>query len=645
MKTNNSHDYYTYSLDYTNEGGLIGQYVGTDSSSTLNINKSVSNSDVYSYSSYGYCSASAGGLIGSVEKGNVILEQCCVNGKVCGKSYYIYTGGIIGSINSANVTINNCLVQPNIIQSQCTNGDAALGGFAGHTNNSFLEVNNSFFSSETSGNVKAGFVAWYSPSAIINNCYFDIDTTGIPKNKCVVECGFFNSNWVTDVLNNSYGITTTQINNKATYNNWDFDNVWIINDNGMPALRWMTNNSNTEENPPKKADYETIDFINQHCFSAIPAYWNRYHEVADTMAFYDDNLNTEIAHSTIIGIDTAVNVINVEVDGVIKQFSSNAYNAILLDMYYDLVVNDNDLIQIIYKDSLRKSVKETMNPMLDFIKQSSKAGKDIIKLDEFKFEDDLEKWFEGEYSGYTFIDLLEKNGLTFASNADRTSLIEELKVMGMTSEELGEIGDIVKGINTANEYMDNLKSIICAQALKNMNETYRQLLIEIKMKAENIVGHSWEKSDLINALDYEIYYRKYYNAHITWEVGKTLYGVVSASKEFSELKKKLFEKPAEEFIKSTFKNGTAILAKISAVQFGTKVGWSISDEMFNLTKSTDLYYKGKAYGVLENMLIDILNETSPQLELYDEINDTSFDIEKNIKLLKNSITHLECIHL
>lgn len=245
-----------YSMHYGVDAGIVGHYEGTDKTSKLNISRCHVSDDVLAFSYFGYCTADGGGIVGALKNGNAKITECCVNGKLRAKSYYTHIGGIVGNVQASLITINDCIVNPKdlfeknqvSISAECTNGQAAMGGFIGciiDSNGS--SINNSFFSSTVSAGVKAGFAAWCNENQlVVNNSFFDIDTTGIAKNSGINDTSWIYSTWVNTGLNNSYGITTEQMANQLTYTGWDFNNIWVMTDDGYPQLRWIVD-SNTEE--------------------------------------------------------------------------------------------------------------------------------------------------------------------------------------------------------------------------------------------------------------------------------------------------------------------------------------------------------------------------------------------------------------
>lgn len=386
---------------------------------------------------------------------------------------------------------------------------------------------------------------------------------------------------------------------------WDFDN-----------------DKPTEELSDEKKS-EMTDYINQHIRSS--AYFGVYlkdniaHETLSTMNDYENSVS-EACHTVISGIDFTVKAVNFDANGITKTISANDYNKILLDMYYDLEVNDEELLKQIYESSLQSTIKDVTDPLIEYIKR---AYSDEITLENFKqfaFDEDVAKWLanEPEYENETYFSLMEKNGLEYKSYNKDTSEIETKLKQTPISDVLEPTNDVFSGLTTANDVMDNLKEIICATMIVNMSNEYREMLIEIRNRVQNVEGHGWEKTDLINALDYEIDYREMYASKITFQQGFEIYEALTSTTELEKfgansLSKKIWEYTGEKYIKDTFAKPDIILAKFSAAQLAAKVGWGISDLAFNLNDKNNLYYKGKCYAILEEILLDILSDTKNEM--------------------------------
>jgi len=167
-------------------GGLVGRYYSYNRNGQINC--SFSNADVWG-SSY------VGGLVGIYERNNYSLTttNCYSTGAVDGTNY---VGGLVGY--------------------QATNG---------HFYNSYA------IGKVTSTSNSGGITGWRGSisSALIEKCYYDIETTGM------------------DVSENGIGKSTAKMKTVDNYLTWDFDTVWAIDssiNNGYPYLR---DNFNTNE--------------------------------------------------------------------------------------------------------------------------------------------------------------------------------------------------------------------------------------------------------------------------------------------------------------------------------------------------------------------------------------------------------------
>jgi hypothetical protein len=136
-----------------------------------------------------------GGLVGDHDRG--FIENSYSTGKVTGTentfSGTLGVGGLVGYIRSGS--ISNSYSTSNVI------GKLDVGGLAGRNSGS---VSNSYFSGTVTGEKLFG----YTDGAVINS--------GIK--------------------------TTLQMQNKASYTGWDFDNDWHIDpffNNGMPYFQWQ----------------------------------------------------------------------------------------------------------------------------------------------------------------------------------------------------------------------------------------------------------------------------------------------------------------------------------------------------------------------------------------------------------------------
>ena len=172
-----------------------------------------------------------GGICGSLSDGNI--ENCMVTGDISG---YQYVGGIVGvggEWNNDNSSISQCASSGNIIAT-----DGEVGGILGYRYGS-CSIENCY----SIANVKAE--GSYSSSAYgigysAKNCYFAGTISGTGD---VYPIGVYNTNSYYDSEKTKISwkegaLTTKQMKQQASFQGWDFDKIWTIQEGvDYPKLR------------------------------------------------------------------------------------------------------------------------------------------------------------------------------------------------------------------------------------------------------------------------------------------------------------------------------------------------------------------------------------------------------------------------
>lgn len=212
-----------------NVGGLVGQLCCSGEITKSNSNSTVSGNNY------------TGGLVGSVSDGATVSKSYSL-GTVTGNGI---TGGLTGSLSgTVSSSFSKCDVT--VFHSSGIYSGGLVGTFYSGT------VENCYSAgSVTEDNaLVGGLVGQYTCGCYIINCYsiaeisYPVGGLVASDNGCLSpqECtdSFWDkqastANWSDDGI----GKTTLQMIQKATYTNWDFDNVWRICD-GMnyPRLMW-----------------------------------------------------------------------------------------------------------------------------------------------------------------------------------------------------------------------------------------------------------------------------------------------------------------------------------------------------------------------------------------------------------------------
>lgn len=175
--------------------------------------------------------SSVGGICGSLSYGNI--ENCMVTGDIIGGEY---VGGIVGW-NNDNSSISQCASSGNII---ATYGE--VGGILGYRYGS-CSIENCY----SIANVKAEGEGSYNYTAYgigysAEKCYFAGTISGTKMNR-VYPIGDYNTNSYYDsektkISGKPGALTTKQMKQQASFQGWDFDNIWTIQEGvDYPKLR------------------------------------------------------------------------------------------------------------------------------------------------------------------------------------------------------------------------------------------------------------------------------------------------------------------------------------------------------------------------------------------------------------------------
>lgn len=175
--------------------------------------------------------SSVGGICGSLSYGNI--ENCMVTGDISG---YQYVGGIVGWNNDnyySSSIISQCASSGNITATK-----GYVGGILGYYVGS-CSIKNcySIANVKTEGSYSSSV---YGIGYSAENCYFagTISDTGD-----VYPIGVFNTNSYYDsektkISGKKGALTTKQMKQQASFQGWDFDNIWTIQEGvDYPKLR------------------------------------------------------------------------------------------------------------------------------------------------------------------------------------------------------------------------------------------------------------------------------------------------------------------------------------------------------------------------------------------------------------------------
>ena len=173
--------------------------------------------------------SNVGGICGNLSYGNI--ENCMVTGDIIGDEY---VGGIVGGYNSNYSSISQCASSGNIIANSGSVGGILANQYA------LCSIKNCY----SIANVKAeGSYSSrvYGIGGSSDNCYFAGTVSGADINYVYPIGSNTNSYYdseKTKISGKPGALTTKQMKQQASFQGWDFDNIWTIQEGvDYPKLR------------------------------------------------------------------------------------------------------------------------------------------------------------------------------------------------------------------------------------------------------------------------------------------------------------------------------------------------------------------------------------------------------------------------
>lgn len=177
--------------------------------------------------------SSVGGICGSLSYGNI--ENCMVTGDIRG---YQYVGGIVGWNDGkyySSSIISQCASSGNITATK-----GYVGGILGYNDGS-CSIKNcySIANVKTEGSYSSSV---YGIGYSAENCYFAGTISGTEMNSVCPIAGSYSNSYYdsekTKISGKRGALTTKQMKQQASFQGWDFDNIWTIQEGvDYPKLR------------------------------------------------------------------------------------------------------------------------------------------------------------------------------------------------------------------------------------------------------------------------------------------------------------------------------------------------------------------------------------------------------------------------
>lgn len=396
-------------------------------------------------------------------------------------------------------------------------------------------------------------------------------------------------------------------------------------------------------------DAEMVDYINQHYLSAGSKEWKGLTSARDIKNQLEDSY-VDNAQAFYSFEQYAVKLASLNFPGIIDQYSSNQYTAILLDMYTS--VEGLDKAQTILDTSALKSEKEIISDLKKIL-SVNKIGGYTTEQEYYDLANELYKAVKIDAKDMTnkgnANDVWKKNieSVCKKHSITTSNLDTDIKVGVFNAAIADTFNQVGLAINTIYDYINSINTIVAAQTLYNMDQSYRDILWEIYDESKHYSGNRWEITDLQNALMYQIKYHDMYfwynlkesfkasydftNGFTSLTTGNSIGEIVTGtsvneilSKYITPLANKSFnQKTINNILNAAKESGikvegteltTAVVGKyISALGLGATLGNIFSEAVFDLGGKNDLYYKGKCYAILESILANILDKKAEKL--------------------------------
>ena len=209
--------------DYSTTGGIVA----TNSGKIIQCRNLAS---ISTTSTYQNRSAYSGGIVGSMSAGEI--TECYNNGLIYAAtnkySSNAYAGGLVGYLSGGKVS-NSYNIGNISASNNAYSGIAYVGGLIGY-NKTIDDVVNCYSVCQVQGNssedVYAGIICGYSSVATIKKCYYVGSASG--------ALGFGDAT-------NIYNVSSEAFGSSATFNNFDFSTIWVIQ-NDSYAYPQLVNN-------------------------------------------------------------------------------------------------------------------------------------------------------------------------------------------------------------------------------------------------------------------------------------------------------------------------------------------------------------------------------------------------------------------
>lgn len=232
-------------LAHAISGGLIGEIASIPNVAPANItiDRCKVDASLKARSVSGNTNADAGGLVGILKGGDVLVNECMVKGILYSEADTATVAGIFSAAHFSKLNLLNSFVETEFSTKGRVNN--CIGGLLGvcECTGAFADsiIKNCYVNSSSDMGFRAGFIVRNSSRnqcINIESSYFDMNKMGVKSDEKVLYLEIFTDEWIkTDNISTSFGLSTDEIPFSQYFLGWDFDYVWTWDESGYPVLR------------------------------------------------------------------------------------------------------------------------------------------------------------------------------------------------------------------------------------------------------------------------------------------------------------------------------------------------------------------------------------------------------------------------
>ncbi len=324
-------------------------------------------------------------------------------------------------------------------------------------------------------------------------------------------------------------------------------------------------------------EIKDIDYINQHILSARRKHWTKFNFTSQAKQKMEENKPLEVANGVWSGVELTVDVVKFEIGDIADKITANDYNVIMLEIFN--AVENSGISNDIWNDAVIESFDEYLKGVKAAIGTqkitNSMVGSEELEKISIEFDEIYRKYDKMQYiNPETAILRLYEDMEDFEIRYNKSMENIEIDLKGLTvyNDVVSVAEDGMEFVSTMADYLGKMENIVAAKAYINMDETYRQILLDMYAVASKYKGNAWEIADLKHAIVYSLqYYENYEGKAVNQLLNSTIGSITDLSS--SMLVNDILEDRTINFIAQAFGVDSAVAGPVLiGLQAGSQLG-------------------------------------------------------------------------